>query len=130
MKLTLRAIPTSGIHRGAMIDGSRGFQPTGINAPKLYRRGATVDAVASRGVAHGFMRRAATRSNIGIVVRGLKPIRGLKPTATIAMSLRDEEAVFGRGATTEGSQAFQRPDTCPVQVLRRSATLDVYRFSI
>ena len=76
------------------------------------------------------MRRAATRSNIGIVVRGLKPIRGLKPTATIAMSLRDEEAVFGRGATTEGSQAFQRPDTCPVQVWRRSATLDVYRFSI
>jgi len=95
MKLTLRAIPTSGIHRGAMIDGSRGFQPTGINAPKLYRRGATVDAVASRGVAHGFMHRVATRSKIGLVVRGLKP------TASIARSRRDHVPKFVQEALAQ-----------------------------
>ena len=65
----------------------RGFQPTGTNAANLFRRGATADAVASRGVAHGFMRRAATRVIVGAVVRGLKP------TATITMSLRDEDAM-------------------------------------
>ena len=76
---------------------------------EIPRRGATVDAVASRGVARGFMRRAATRFIVGAAVRGLKP------TATITMSLRDAEvlpgraALPGRGATTDGSRAFQRP---------------------
>ena len=87
MKFIFLAIPASGIHRGAMIDGSRGFQPTGINACYEFRRGATADAMASLGVAHGFMRRAATR------VVGGNAIRGLKPTATITMSLRDKKAM-------------------------------------
>ena len=83
----------STFHRGAMIDGSRGFQPTGafqptgINAPNSPRRGATVDAMASCGVARGFLRRAATPIIFGTM------IRGLKPTATITMSLRDEDAM-------------------------------------
>ena len=82
-------------------DGSRGFQPTGINACYVFRRGASVDAAVSRGVAHGFMRRAATRVVVGAVVRGLKP------TATITMSLRDKESVSRRGATVDGSRGFQ-----------------------
>jgi hypothetical protein len=51
-------LPTTrvfGIYRGAIIDGSRGFQPTGIDDPNLFRRGATADLVTSRGVIHGFM---------------------------------------------------------------------------
>jgi len=114
----------STFHRGAMIDGSRGFQPTGafqptgINAPNSPRRGATVDAMASCGVARGFMRRAATRSVYRIV------IRGLKPTVTITMSLRDKEAVPGRGATIDGSRAFQRPDHRVSYFPRRGATVD------
>jgi hypothetical protein len=63
--------------------------------------------------------------------------RGLKPTATITRSLRDEGSMpvrgakdnavnnRGRGATIDGSRAFQRRDTSPVEVLRRVATLDV-----
>ena len=105
--------------RSATIDGSRGFQPTVTVERYLFRRGATVDGVASRGVARGFMRRSAT-----LVIFGTA-IRGLKPTATIIRSLRDEEAFPGRGATVDGSRAFQRPDQCPVDVLRRVATLDV-----
>ena len=73
--------------RRATVDVSRGFQPTGINACYVFRRGATVDAAVSRGVAHGFMRRAATRVIVGVA------IRGLKPTATVMRSLRDEEGM-------------------------------------
>ena len=63
--------------RGATVDGSRGFQPTVTVSTRLFRRGATVDAVGARGVAQGFNRRSATS-----VFFGTK-IRGLKPTATI-----------------------------------------------
>jgi len=124
MKQTLPVIPSSGIHRGAMTDASRGFQPTVMIGTYSFRRGATVDPVASRGVAHGFMRRSATRFIAGTVVRGLKP------TATVMRSLRDEDAFPGRGATIDGSRAFQRPDTGSVHVLRRVATLDVYGLHI
>jgi hypothetical protein len=112
-------IPTSGTHRGAITDGSRGFQPTVTVGEYSSRRGATVDVVASRGMAHGLKRRDATR----FILRST--VRGLKPTATVMRSRRDEEAVSGRGATIDGSRAFQRPDRCPVDVLRRVATLDV-----
>ena len=120
MKQTLPVIPSSGVHRGAMTDGSRGFQPTVMIGTSSFRRGATVDPVASRGGAPGFKRRAAMRF---VVVAGS---RGLKPTATVMKSLRDEEALPGRGAANDGSRAFQRPDPSPVHVLRRVATLDVY----
>jgi hypothetical protein len=109
--------------RSATIDGSRGFQPT-VTVTNLFRRCATIDWVAAYGVPPGFMRRDATRFP-DLANRGLKPFRGLKPTATIIRSLRDEEAFPGRGATGDGSRAFQRPDQCPVDVLRRVATLDV-----
>ena len=79
--------PKLGSGRGATIDGSRGFQPTVMVTTNLFRRGATVDGVAARGVAPGFMRRSATRFIVGAA------IRGLKPTATIRQSLRDEEAM-------------------------------------
>ena len=78
--------PSRGSGRGATIDGSRGFQPTGINASFSFRRGATVDPVVPRDVVPGFMRRSATQFIGGAVVRGLKP------TATIMRSRRDEEA--------------------------------------
>ena len=73
--------------RGATIDGSRAFQRPDHRVSYFPRRGATVDAAVSRGVAHGFMRRAATHETVGAVARGLKP------TATITMSLRDKEAM-------------------------------------
>ena len=110
--------PRRGSGRGATIDGSRGFQPTGINDPELSRRGATVEAVALRGVASGFRRRSATR----FIFRDM--VRGLKPTATISRSRRDEEAFSGRGATNDGSRAFQRPDHQVSYSLRRGATVD------
>ena len=73
--------------RGATADGSRGFQPTGMVATFSLRRGATVEAGGSSHVRGVVMRRAATRSVFRVV------IRGLKPTATIMGSLRDEEAM-------------------------------------
>ncbi len=105
-------------HRGAMIDGSRGFQPTVTVGRYSFRRGATVDGVASRGVTRGFKRRSATRY---IVCDGF---RGLKPTATIMRSRRDEEVDSVRGATNDGSREFQRPDHGVSYFPCRSATTD------
>ncbi len=115
------------LRRGATVDGSRGFQPTGINASYSFLRGATVDRVASCGVAPGFMRRSAARDIFGTV------IRGLKPTATVMRSRRDEDgmpmhadewAVCGRRTTIDGSRVFQRPDYRVPYFLRRGATAD------
>ncbi len=75
------------LRRGATVDGSRGFQPTVTGRKYSFRRGATVDPVASRGVASGFMRRSATRFIVGSM------FRGLKPTATLMRSRRDEEVM-------------------------------------
>ena len=106
------------LRRGATADGSRGFQPTGNNVPELFRRGATVDPVAPRVVASGFMRRSATRFIVDPV------IRGLKPTATVMRSLRDEEGMPGRGATIDDIRAFQRLGHRISCFLRRGATAD------
>jgi len=73
---------TSRPGRGATIEGSRGFQPTDERAPCSVRRGATVEA---SGRAFGdFKRRSATQH---VWQTGN---RGLKPTATITRSLRDQ----------------------------------------
>ena len=73
--------------RGATTDGSLAFNRQDHRVSYFLRRGATVDPVASRGVARGFMRRSATRFIVGSMVRGLKP------TATIMRSRRDEEGM-------------------------------------
>ena len=80
-----------------------GFNPR-FRSEDIFRRGATVDGVATRGVTSGSMCRSATRS----ACCGMA--RGLKPTATIVRSRRDEGGTLGRGATIDGSRAFQRPD--------------------
>src|SRR6266446_3942819 len=68
--------------RGATSDGSRGFQPTVKACQGGIRRGAT-DDWGVVGVTY-FKRRSATRDAFGFADRGLKP------TATVIRSLRDQ----------------------------------------
>ena len=89
--------------RGASLDGSRAFQrPVCPLIEDHARRIAAVEWSYIWGM--GFKPRSATRG-VG-VNRG----RGLKPTATVMWSLRDWPA---RGASLDGSRAFQRP-VCPL----------------
>ena len=90
--------------RGATIDGSRAFQRPVARPHPLPRRGATVDGDGWRLAAPGFMRRAATRG-----ITGGAAVRGLKPTATIMRSRRDEKAVPGRAATKRRFSVAARP---------------------
>ena len=71
--------------RGATLESSRGFQPTDNRVRLVIRRGATVDAGGS--TTGGFKRRSATHRVWGVANRGLKP------TATITGSLRDQRHV-------------------------------------
>ncbi len=68
--------------RGATSDGSRGFQLTVKAGQGGIRRGATHEWGVV-GVTY-FKRRSATRDAFGFVDRGLKP------TATVMRSLRDQ----------------------------------------
>jgi len=105
------------IRRSATPDGSRGFQPTDQRPPKPFRRGATVEPGGCTDHTV-FMRRDATRDVFRF------GFRGLKPTATIMMSLRDQAR---RIATTDGSRALRRPDVGLSFPIRRSATTDCSR---
>lgn len=99
--------------RGATSDGSRGFQPTAWACHGAIRRGATVD----RGMVgkRYFKRRSATRDGFGLANRGLKP------TATVMRSLCDRPA---RGASLDGSRAFQRPVMQAGDHARRGAAVE------
>ena len=72
------------VSRGATPDGSRGFQPTVSGCGRIVRRGATDEWGVDGDIV--FRRRSATRDAWGV------RLRGLKPTATIMGSLRDQEA--------------------------------------
>ena len=77
-------------------DGSRGFQPT-------------VDDVGFGGVAERRMN-APRGGRSGVATRrgrGSAPYRGLKPTATVTASLRDEQFPSPEGA--EENSPGQRP---------------------
>ena len=96
------------VGRGATSDGSRGFQTTDAAGRGYLRRGATGESGAYGG--NDFMRRAATREVLGV------RFRGLKPTATIMGSLRDQTGLAaedGGRRTEDGGRklAIGNPST-------------------
>ncbi len=88
--------PNNGVRvvfrRTATITGSRGFQPTDDGVPRFARRAATIERNP-----HDFNRRSATRAV------WLEHDRGLKPTAIIKGSLRDQDCIMRLGLNLEAS---------------------------
>ena len=115
------------------MDGSRGFQPT-VRLPhewfvaerRLNRRGDDAISIGGELAWRWFNRRSATRS-FGVIAD-----RGLKPTATVGWSLRDQDRSFAtdaehgfcRGATSDGSRGFQPTVAVAPRMVRRRATIE------
>jgi hypothetical protein len=127
----MKRTPLVAFGRGATIDGSRAFQRPVEMRMMRFRRGATVerrDDIAPR--SGKFNCRSAT------TIRGGDANRGMNAPATITRSLRDQDIQladlnrepaprrgFGRGATIDGSRAFQRPVAMWTMRFRRAATV-------